>query len=189
MIKSDLTNICRSEHARFIRCKRCEKSRRRPLEKVFYLIASAAFIFGLLMSNSMADDIDKETQEISYLLMCPVCEGQTVGESNSQLATQMRSIIKKQLREGKSKNEIIAYFVSRYGETILGAPPAKGANWLLWLLPALGLLFGGVGIGLFLRKSKSEGRKQPQEWLQKPTIQSETKYVEKLDKELKEFES
>lgn len=158
------------------------------IERGFYIIALVAFIFGLLIPKSIADDIDKEAREISYLLMCPVCEGQTVAESNSQLANQMRAIIREKLQEGKSKDEIIAYFVSRYGETILGAPPAKGVNWLLWTLPALALLVGGGVIGLFLYKSKEEGEKS-QEESQKPPAQSEPEYIEKLDKELKEFES
>lgn len=158
------------------------------IERAFYVIASLAFTFGLLISSSMANDIDKEAREISYLLMCPVCEGQTVAESNSQLANQMRAIIKEKLQEGKSKDEIIAYFVSRYGETILGAPPAKGVNWLLWTLPALALLIGGAIIGLFLYKSREE-KEKPREESQKPTTQSEREYIEKLDKELKEFES
>ncbi len=158
------------------------------IERIFYIIALAVFIFVLLIPKSIADDIDKEAREISYLLMCPVCEGQTVAESNSQLANQMRAIIREKLQEGKSKDEIIAYFVSRYGETILGAPPAKGVNWLLWTLPAIALLIGGGIIGLFLYKSKEEGEKA-QEESQKPPTQSELEYVERLDRELKEFES
>jgi cytochrome c-type biogenesis protein CcmH len=160
------------------------------IKRAFYVIASVAFIFGLLISNSIADDIDidKEAREISYLLMCPVCEGQSVAESNSQLANQMRAIIREKLQEGKSKDEVIAYFVSRYGETILGAPPAKGANWLLWTLPAVALALGGVVIVLFLYKSREE-RKASQEESQKPPTGSEPEYEVKLDKELKEFES
>lgn len=158
------------------------------IKRDFCLIALLALIFGLLISNSIAGDIDKDAREISYLLMCPVCEGQTVAESNSQLANQMRAIIREKLQEGKSKDEVIAYFVSRYGETILGAPPAKGANWLLWTLPAVALLIGGAVIGLFLLKSKEERDKSKEE-SQKPPTQSELEYEEKLDKELKEFES
>jgi cytochrome c-type biogenesis protein CcmH len=158
------------------------------IKRDFCLIASLALIFGLFISNSIADDIDKEAREISYLLMCPVCEGQSVAESNSQLANQMRTIIREKLQEGKSKDEVIAYFVSRYGETILGAPPAKGANWILWTLPAVALLIGGAVIGLFLFKSKEE-RDKSQEESQKSPTQSEPQYIEKLDKELKEFES
>ena len=160
------------------------------LKKIFVFTTSISFILVLLTFNTFADNIDDQVRKISYLLMCPVCQGQTVAESNSELATQMRAIIKQKLEEGESKEEIIAYFVNRYGETILGAPPTKGANWLIWVLPALALLFGGAGIAIFLHKSKSEkGKEKTKEISNEQPIQTESKYLEKLDEELKEFES
>ena len=54
--------------------------------------------------------------------MCPVCEGQSVAESNAQLARDMRAVIKTKLLEGNTKEEIMDYFVSSYGETILASP-------------------------------------------------------------------
>ncbi|MGH7799875.1 MAG: cytochrome c-type biogenesis protein [Thermodesulfobacteriota bacterium] len=160
------------------------------LKKTFVFTTSISFILVLLTFNTFADNIDNQVREISYLLMCPVCQGQTVAESNSELATQMRAIIKQKLEEGESKKEIIAYFVDRYGETILGAPPPKGANWLIWVLPALALLFGGAGIAIFLHKSKSEkGKRKTKAIFNEPQVQAESKYLEKLDEELKEFES
>ncbi|MBF8303171.1 MAG: cycL [Candidatus Dadabacteria bacterium] len=160
------------------------------LKKTFVFTTSISFILVLLTFNTFADSIDNQIREISYLLMCPVCQGQTVAESNSELATQMRAIIKQKLEKGESKQEIIAYFVNRYGETILGAPPPKGANWLIWILPALALLFGGAGIAIFLHKSKSEKDKRKTKAIfNEPQVQAESKYLEKLDEELKEFES
>jgi len=160
------------------------------LKKTFVFTTSISFILVLLTFNTFADSIDNQIREISYLLMCPVCQGQTVAESNSELATQMRAIIKQKLEKGESKQEIIAYFVNRYGETILGAPPPKGANWLIWILPALALVFGGAGIAIFLHKSKSEkGKEKAKEISNEQPIQAESKYLEKLDEELKEFES
>ncbi|MCI0453939.1 MAG: cytochrome c-type biogenesis protein CcmH [Candidatus Dadabacteria bacterium] len=159
-------------------------------KRVVYITALASFILGVLTLKPLADSIDDKVREISYLLMCPVCQGQTVAESNSELATQMRTIVRKKLEEGKSKEEIIAYFVARYGETILGAPPARGANWLLWALPALALVFGGAGVALFLRKSKSEKSKEENRKIShEPQVQAESKYLEKLNQELKKFES
>jgi len=159
-------------------------------KKTFVFTTSISFILVLLTFNTFADSIDNQIREISYLLMCPVCQGQTVAESNSELATQMRAIIKQKLEKGESKEEIIAYFVNRYGETILGAPPPKGANWLIWILPALALLFGGAGIAIFLHKSKSEKDKRKTKAIfNEPQVQAESKYLEKLDEELKEFES
>ena len=91
-----------------------------------------------------ADTLEDQIAEISGELMCPVCEGQSVAESNAQLARDMRAIIKTKLLEGRSKEEIIDYFISSYGETILASPPPKGFSIILWLLPVLSVLIGGA---------------------------------------------
>jgi cytochrome c-type biogenesis protein CcmH len=119
---------------------------------VFILIVIAAAISS---SACASESIDDQAREISYLLMCPVCQGQSVAESNSELARDMRKIIREKLEAGESKEEIIKYFVNRYGDSILGYPPIKGVNLLLWILPALAVILGGIGIGLFLRRSKA----------------------------------
>lgn len=94
-------------------------------------IIFTTFIFFLSMntygSNSLYD--------ISDELMCPVCQGQTVAESNSKLAISMREVIKSKLKNGESKEQILSYFVKQYGDNILAKPPLKGFNMLLWLVP------------------------------------------------------
>jgi len=67
--------------------------------------------------------------------MCPVCEGQTVAESSSELAEQMRALIRERLQQGQGPEEILAYFVSRYGESILAAPPKRGLTLIAWAGP------------------------------------------------------
>ncbi len=106
---------------------------------------------GLLLSLALliafgvnADTLEDQIAEISGELMCPVCEGQSVAESNAQLARDMRAVIKTKLLEGRSKEEIIDYFISSYGETILASPPPKGFSIILWLLPVLSVLIGGA---------------------------------------------
>ena len=158
------------------------------LGSLFYKSVLTLIISILLSSSSIADTIDEQVREISYLLMCPVCQGQTVEESNSPLANDMRAIIRKKLQQGESKEKIIAYFVDRYGETILGAPPAKGTNWVLWLLPAFALLAGGLGIGLFIYKSKNEKSYKSEEERKEPSTHVNTEYIDKLNKELKDFD-
>ena len=81
--------------------------------------------------------------EISNELMCPVCQGQTVAESNSGLAISMREVVKKQVSEGKSKKEILNYFVNIYGDTILATPPVKGFGIILYIFPVL-VLVGSI---------------------------------------------
>lgn len=91
-----------------------------------------------------ADTLEDQIADISGELMCPVCEGQSVAESNAQLARDMRAVIKTKLLEGNSREEIIDYFVASYGETILASPPPRGFSAILWLLPILSVLIGGA---------------------------------------------
>ena len=98
----------------------------------------------LIAFQADADTLEDQIAEISGELMCPVCEGQSVAESNAQLARDMRAVIKTKLLEGNSKEEIIDYFISSYGETILASPPARGFGFILWLLPVLSVIIGAA---------------------------------------------
>lgn len=134
------------------------------------------------------ESIDDQVTSIANLLMCPVCQGQSVGESNSNLAHDMRDIVRKQLEEGKSQEEILAYFVSSYGESILASPPPKGINWLLWLLPGAGIIIGGVLITLFLFRAQKEDKGE-----EKIDINTQVKvddeYIKKIEEDIKNSDS
>ncbi len=106
-----------------------------------------------------ADTLEDQIADISGELMCPVCEGQSVAESNAQLARDMRAVIKTKLLEGNSREEIIDYFVSSYGETILASPPPKGFSAILWLLPILSVLIGAAIILRTIRAYRVEEKK------------------------------
>ncbi len=138
---------------------------------------------------SIAEEgIDDQTTSIANLLMCPVCQGQSVGESNSNLANDMRDIIRKQLEEGKSQEEILAYFVSSYGESILASPPPKGINWILWLLPGAGIIIGGVIITLFLFRAQKEDGSEDRKEIE-TIAKSQDEYINKVDEEIKKSDS
>jgi len=158
------------------------------LTKLLYLLPILLLSLITEINNSISENIDDQVSEISYLLMCPVCQGQSVAESNSDLAKDMRSIIRKKVQEGESQKEIISYFVNRYGDSILGSPPAKGVNWLLWLLPLFSLIFGGLGMGLFIYRSR-ETRIRNKNLSDEKSIPNETEYFDKIDKDLKDIES
>ncbi|MCY4378686.1 MAG: cytochrome c-type biogenesis protein CcmH [Candidatus Dadabacteria bacterium] len=128
----------------------------------FRKIPSAVLILSLALLIAFqvnADTLEDQIAEISGELMCPVCEGQSVAESNAQLARDMRAVIKTKLLEGKSKEEIIDYFVSSYGETILASPPPRGFSVILWLLPVLSVLIGGAIILRTVYSYKVEEKK------------------------------
>tara|TARA_Y100001970_G_C14254437_1_gene874172 strand:+ start:3833 stop:4210 length:378 start_codon:yes stop_codon:yes gene_type:complete len=100
------------------------------------------FIFVIISINGAHSE--NKIYDISNELMCPVCQGQTVAESNSQLALSMKEVIKLQVSEGKTKKEILNYFISQYGETILAKPPIKGLNLILWIFPPIILVLSLV---------------------------------------------
>lgn len=100
--------------------------------------------------NATGNDADalltQEMLRIGDDLQCPVCAGQSVAYSNSQLAAEMRLQILEQLRAGADEAAIKQYFVDRYGEVVLREPLRTGLNLWLWRLPMIGL---AVGLAIF----------------------------------------
>lgn len=106
------------------------------------------------------DDVVVETPEdVSYqvglLLRCPVCQGMPIAESPATMAQSMMTRIRELHKEGKTKDEIIQYFIERYGEWVLLEPKAEGINWFVWIMPPVFLL---IGIGALLSYIKSKPR-------------------------------
>ena len=84
------------------------------------------------------------TTHLASELRCPVCQGNSIQDSPSELAQQMRDLIRDQLRSGKTPDEVRAYFVEKYGEWILLSPRAEGLNLVVYLVPLLAVLVGGA---------------------------------------------
>ncbi len=124
-------------------------------------VALVVLALGLAPSGhalaSAATTLDDQVRAIAARLRCPVCTNESVADSPSELAAQMRTLIRTKLEQGESPDAVVAYFVSRYGEWILLDPPRRGLGWLLWMAPAV-LLLMGLGIALaFLRRSVRTG--------------------------------
>ena len=109
-------------------------------------------VFSLTGFNLLAND---QVYQVANELMCPVCQGQTVAESNSQLAISMRKVIENKVDQGESKEKILEYFVNQYGDNILAKPPLKGFNLFLWIIPPFILLLSILLWILRVRASRS----------------------------------
>jgi cytochrome c-type biogenesis protein CcmH len=96
--------------------------------------------------------LDARVSAVARQLRCPVCQGLSIQDSPSELAQQMRDLVKEQLRQGKSPEQVTAYFVGRYGEWILLEPKASGFNVLVYALPILVVVGGGLGIVVMVRR-------------------------------------
>ncbi len=96
---------------------------------------------------------EARVQALGKMLRCPMCQGLSIADSGSSAARAQMDRVRELVAEGKTDDEIRAYFVARYGEWALLEPPAHGVNWLVWLLPVALLLFGAFVISRVVRRS------------------------------------
>ncbi|MBI2942275.1 MAG: cytochrome c-type biogenesis protein CcmH [Chloroflexi bacterium] len=119
---------------------------------VTLILLTALLVLGLvLVDRARADDLEREAREIARSLQCPVCQSVSVADSSSELAAQMRALIRKKLEAGEPREQIVAYFVERYGDSVLTEPPKRGGTLAFWLVPIAGVLAGLVILGALLR--------------------------------------
>ena len=97
-------------------------------------------------------------QEINKVVMCPVCPGESIDQSQHPLAVQMRSIVNEKLEQGWNETQIMSYFVSRYGPSVLLTPPRRGFDLAVWLVPpavvAIGMALLYFSLGMMTRKRR-----------------------------------
>jgi cytochrome c-type biogenesis protein CcmH len=97
-------------------------------------------------AGTAADSVlEARTTDVAATLRCPVCQGESIQDSPSELARQMRAVVRDRLRAGETPEEVKAYFASKYGEWILLEPRMTGLNILLYVLPVV-LVVGGIAI-------------------------------------------
>jgi len=87
-------------------------------------------------------------------IMCPVCDGQTLDQSQSLIAENMKDTIKKKIQEGYNEQEIKSYFVKRYGDSVLAYPNMTGFNSLAYIIPGISIIIGILLLGLYIKRDK-----------------------------------
>lgn len=102
--------------------------------------------------------LEARAREISKILRCPVCAGETIDESNAPISRDLRLYLRERLVAGDSDRAAVQAVTDRFGEYVLFQPPARGANWLLYLAgPVMALLALLIG----WRFIRSRGRAEP----------------------------
>jgi cytochrome c-type biogenesis protein CcmH len=133
--------------------------------RIKILIGFFALIFLLLLisfNNVIAQNdypTDDQVNAIAKELYCPVCENTPLDVCPTQACAQWRALIKEKLIAGWSKEEIKQYFVDQYGDRVLAQPPARGLNWLVYILPPVVFVGGIVVVYLNLKKIKKSSEK------------------------------
>lgn len=119
-------------------------------------IGLSAPAWTMLPSERLTDPkLEARARAIGGELRCLVCQNQSIDDSNSDLAHDLRVLVRTRLAAGDSDAQTIAYLVARYGKFVLLRPPFEPATYALWLSPALILVLGASGIALRLHRRKA----------------------------------
>lgn len=120
----------------------------------------ALLLAGLLLAGAgPAPPVSEDAVlRIASQLRCVVCQNLSVADSPSEMARQMRDLIRERLAHGDSEEEVLRYFQERYGEWIRLSPQ----NWLVWVLPFVGL-FAGLGVVLLITLRWTRRAREAQE--------------------------
>ena len=96
--------------------------------------------------------LEERGQSIDRALICPVCPSETIDQAQVELAHQMRALVREKLADGWSREQILQFFVDRYGEGVLAAPPKSGFSLLAWIIPPVAVA-GSVALLVFTLRS------------------------------------
>ncbi len=110
------------------------------MKKILTLLLLLFCTTSFLSAEENSDVINK----ISKNLRCVVCQGQSIYDSQSDFALSVKILIKKKLEEGYSEKKIYDYLKAKYGEWIVYEPELKKNTYLLWILPLILFVFGGL---------------------------------------------
>ena len=105
-------------------------------------------------NNVSSNYVINKTREIGQNIRCLVCQNQSIDESSSQIAEDLRILIKEKIETGSTDKEIYEYLSDRYGDYILLNPPLKTNTILLWFLPFIILILGLFLVMKILKKSR-----------------------------------
>jgi cytochrome c-type biogenesis protein CcmH len=131
----------------------------RNLALCLFLLLAAAPAFAQaplsLEPSSFSDPaLELRARNLQRQLRCLVCQGESVDESGSPFAADVRALVRRQIAQGRSDQQIENFLVARYGDFILMKPPVQPNTWLLWLAPFLVLTGAGAMAWVTVRRAQ-----------------------------------
>ena len=119
----------------------------------FGTVTLVLLAFGLLAAPALAQDVpvtDDDVNAVAKDLFCPVCESTPLDVCPTQACADWRDLIRQQLSEGYTPQEVEEYFARQYGDGVLANPPKRGFSLVLWLLPVVAVAVGGLVFGRYM---------------------------------------
>lgn len=118
--------------------------------RVLMALLAAVMVAGLAWTQDLSEaEVNARTDAVAKTLRCVVCQNQTINESPTPLAEDMKKLVRTRIIAGDSDDEVRAYMRDRYGDYVLMTPPFQFNTWVLWLSPFV--LIAGMAIWFILR--------------------------------------
>jgi len=117
-------------------------------------LAAVVIIVGLWPTDQATADPEARAYNLAVRLKCPICAGESLAGSQTDLAKNLRLRIDEEIAAGSTDDEIVAIFVANYGEQVLLDPPRSGWGIVLWAVPLGIAAIGGVAVYGLKRKDR-----------------------------------
>jgi cytochrome c-type biogenesis protein CcmH len=133
---------------------------KRMLAAAFVLVLIGCSSAYAVQPDEIMSDPAKEARarNLSRELRCMVCQNQSIDDSEAPLARDLRLLVRERIAAGASDAQVIDFLVARYGEFVLLKPRFEQQTLLLWLLPPLALLGGGLALWIYARRRSKVDR-------------------------------
>ena len=117
---------------------------------VFLLMLLAAPVLGAPVGDTFSDPAtEARARNLQRQLRCLVCQGESIDESGASLAAELRHVVRQQIADGRSDQQIEDFLKTRYGNFILMKPPLQADTYFLWLAP-FAVLIGAGAVAIFV---------------------------------------
>ena len=121
-------------------------------------VLAAPAAYAVQPDEIMADPAkEARARDLSRELRCMVCQNQSIDDSDAPLARDLRLLVRERIASGDSDSQVIDFLVARYGEFVLLKPRFTPHTVLLWLLPPLALIGGGLALWFYSRRRSKAG--------------------------------
>ncbi|WP_174872194.1 cytochrome c-type biogenesis protein [Pectobacterium polaris] len=142
--------------------------------RVLSFLGALLLSFSVLASSEVLrfdnDTQEQQFRELTMQLRCPKCQNNSIADSNSMIASDMRQKVYELMQQGQTKEQVVDYMVDRYGYFVTYEPPITPFTILLWLLPAL---FLALGAGMIIRRARRiRSAKEPMSEQDKKRLQT-----------------
>ncbi len=143
-------------------------------------------IAGTALAQTATPPVPEDVvNRIAKQLYCPVCENEPLDVCQTSACQQWRAQISQLVSQGQSDQQVIQYFLDRYGLKVVGAPPASGETIWLYLLPIVGLIAGAIYVIFLMRRMRARGSVVTD--TPPPPAENGDDYIKRVERDLKKW--